>query len=129
MSGYDSIMDWADEHYPMSDYDTFDQWFDAMSQDFNQEGRLPLEEIFDDSDIIAAKELFDSVKSREILSEERDSELQREIDQITESEIQPVTEPHIVEDIIEELVKPSDIIPNIKFAAKFGGFLRKLFRI
>ena len=119
MSGYDSIMDWADEHYPMSGYDTFDQWFDAMSQDFNQEGRLPLEQIFDEKDMRAAEDLFNDTH-KEIPEFETE---------VTEPEIQPVTEPHIVEDIISEFVKPSDIIPNIKFAAKFGGFLRKLFRI
>ena len=123
MSGYDSIMDWADEHYPMSNYDDFNQWFDAMSQDFNQEGRLPLEEIFDEKDMRAAEDLFNDTHKE--IPEFKVTEPE----DITEPEVQPVTEPHIVEDIIESLVKPSDIIPNIKFAAKFGGFLRKLFRI
>ena len=127
MSGYDSIMDWADEHYPMSDYDDFNQWFDAMSQDFNQEGRLPLEEIFDEKDMSAAEELFNDTHK------EIPEQLEPEVTQIKEMEITETvvstSERHIVEDIIEELVKPSDIIPNIKFAAKFGGFLRKLFRI
>ena len=123
MSGYDSIMDWADEHYPMSNYDDFNQWFDAMSQDFNQEGRLPLEEIFDEKDMRAAEDLFNDTH-KEIPEFEV-----TEPEDITEPEVQPITESHIVEDIIESLVKPSDIIPNIKFAAKFGGFLRKLFRI
>ena len=116
-------MDWADEHYPMSDYDNFDQWFDAMSQDFNQEGRLPLEQIFDEKDMRAAEDLFNETQRTYT------PEFEITPEDITTPEIQPVTEPHIIEDIIESLVKPSDIIPNIKFAAKFGGFLRKLFKL
>ena len=116
-------MDWADEHYLMSNYDDFNQWFDALSQDFNQEGRLPLEEIFDEKDMRAAEDLFNDTH-KEIPEFEV-----TEPEDITEPEVQPITESHIVEDIISEFVKPSDIIPNIKFAAKFGGFLRKLFRL
>ena len=45
MSGIDEILPWALDNFPPKDYDTYEEWLEAVSVDFEQTGRLPLEDI------------------------------------------------------------------------------------
>ena len=42
MSGIDEILPWALDNFPPKDYDTYQDWFDAVSENFEDNGRLPL---------------------------------------------------------------------------------------
>ena len=46
MSGIDEILPYALENFPPKDYDTYQDWFDAVSNSFDEAGnRLPLADI------------------------------------------------------------------------------------
>ena len=45
MSGIDEILPWALDNFPPKDYDTYQKWYDAVNEDFEFEGRLPLKKI------------------------------------------------------------------------------------
>ena len=50
MSGYDSISDYAFNEFPVKDFDNFQDWIEALEADFLDNGRSPLNQIFDESD-------------------------------------------------------------------------------
>ena len=45
MSGIDEILPYALENFPPKNYDTYEEWLEAVSNDFENNGRLPLEDI------------------------------------------------------------------------------------
>ena len=45
MSGIDEILPWALDNFPPKNYDTYEEWLEAVSNDFEDNGRLPLEDI------------------------------------------------------------------------------------
>ena len=45
MSGIDEILPYALENFPPKNYDTYEEWLEAVSEDFENNGRLPLEDI------------------------------------------------------------------------------------
>ena len=45
MSGIDEILPYALDNFPPKDYDTYEEWLEAVSNDFENNGRLPLEDI------------------------------------------------------------------------------------
>ena len=51
MSGIDEILPWALDNFPPKDYDTYEDWFKAVSENFEDNGRLPLEDILNDFEI------------------------------------------------------------------------------
>ena len=120
MSGYDSIKDWAYDNFDPNDFDSFQDWLDVIENDFDENGRgIPLRDIFDIADYERLEQFYNDIKGKT-----------REEEPVFTEDITPdITTPHIVEDIITNLIKPADIIEPIKFASKFGGFLRKLFKI
>ena len=50
MSGYDNISDWAFTEFPVKDFNNFNDWIEALEQRFLEDGRAPLNQIFDESD-------------------------------------------------------------------------------
>ena len=45
MSGIDEILPYALENFPPKNYDTYEEWLEAVSEDFENNGRLPLKDI------------------------------------------------------------------------------------
>ena len=45
MSGLDEILPWILDNINPKDYDTYQDWLNAVSEDFENNGRLPLEDI------------------------------------------------------------------------------------
>ena len=69
MSGLEEIKAWALEEFPIKDYDTFDEWFEAVSKNFEDNRRLPLDEILDTEEINSLEETFNKLKEKGTASE------------------------------------------------------------
>ena len=50
MSGYESISDYAFENFPIEESDNFQDWIEKVEKRFLEDGRAPLNKIFDASD-------------------------------------------------------------------------------
>ena len=77
MSGFDEILQWALDNIPPEDFDTFQDWIDVISSDFESNNRLPLEEIFDDNDFEQLESIWDA---REFTPEFTQTDIQDFID-------------------------------------------------
>lgn len=70
MSGFEAISFWAFENIPPNRDESFDNWFIRVSDNFEANGRLPLSEIFDDSDISNLRDEFDTNTDVQIVQEQ-----------------------------------------------------------
>ncbi len=61
MSGIEEILPWALDNYPPSNYETPQDWFNAVAEDFDSNNRLPLEDILQD-EIVEFLEKFTNLK-------------------------------------------------------------------
>ena len=52
MSGINEILPWALDNFPPKDYDTYEKWLEAVSEDFEKEGRLKLTRILDNFELL-----------------------------------------------------------------------------
>jgi len=77
MSGFDEILPWALDNTPPEDFDTFQDWIDVISSNFESNNRLPLEEIFDDNDFDQLERIWDA---REFTPEFTQTDIQDFID-------------------------------------------------
>lgn len=77
MSGEDEIIPYAFDNFDPDQFETFDEFFKAVSLDFELNGRLPLEEILDSYGIDAMKDLYDRSSTETLTSEK----IQTTIDQ------------------------------------------------
>ena len=69
MSGLEEIRAWALEEFPIKDYDTYQDWFNAVNKDFEGNNRLPLDEILDTEEINSLEETFNKLKEKGTASE------------------------------------------------------------
>jgi len=91
MSGYDSISDYAFNKFDIEKYNDYEIWLNDLENDFLENGRAPLDEIFDDQDYIdlenewnRRKQIDVSEKLEDLKEEE---EIKEEIEEIEEREI------------------------------------------
>lgn len=59
MSGFQEISSWALDNLPIELEDDFEAWKAQISGDFEANGRLPLDEIFDANDFTNLEDVFD----------------------------------------------------------------------
>jgi hypothetical protein len=118
MSGYESIRDWAFDNYDFNDYDTFQDWLDAIESDFDLNGRgIPLRKIFDNQDYI---DLENEWNERKGIEEEEEEEIDiEEIEDIEKEKIDFIEEE---ENIIEEFVREKFVEPIVKTVNRIRGF-------
>ena len=66
MSGEDEIIPYAYNNFDPNDYDSFDSWFQSVNQDFESNGRNPLDQILDPFGMDSMKEVFEASKERSL---------------------------------------------------------------
>jgi hypothetical protein len=72
MSGYDSISDYAFQNFPVENYDNYGDFLDDLGTDFADNGRAPLDKIFDSSDFNRLQEEFFIRKGEKVIEEEEE---------------------------------------------------------
>ena len=94
MSGIDEILPYALENFPPKDYDTYQEWLEAVSEDFENNGRLPLEDILQEEISIFENAYY------ALTRKSRQEEIQTYID---EEFKEPITEEK--RDIIQDITR------------------------
>jgi len=74
MSGYDSISDYAFDKFPIEDYENYSDFLDDLGTDFAENGRAPLDQIFDSTDFNRLQEEFFIRKGEKVIEEEEEEE-------------------------------------------------------
>lgn len=77
MSGEDEIIPWAVENYTPRAYDSFQEYFDVLNNDFGNNERKPLDQILDPWGIDALKEVYEKSQTKDLSARE----IQTTIDQ------------------------------------------------
>ena len=70
LSGFFEIESWALDNVPIELEDTFEAWRDRIADDFEANGRLPLNQIFSNQDFIDLETTFDIEHAEVIRLEE-----------------------------------------------------------
>ena len=92
MSGYEEIMSWAFDQFPVEEFETYEDWIDTVRNNFIENGR-DLDSIFDDEDFSNAEQDFNQAKFGEGIP----PELERE--EFTSQAIPEIEKPQGVEPI------------------------------
>ena len=128
MSGYEEIMSWAFDQFPVEAFNSYEDWIDTIRNNFIANGR-DLDAIFDDSDFQNAKEDFNQAKFGEGIP----PELERE--EFTGQPVPEIEKPEGVEPIPlfeEEEEPPQEELEEEEeeqgILSKIGNFFRGLFR-
>ena len=111
MSGIDEILAWALENYPPRDYDTYQDWFNAVNKDFEFEGRAPLKKILEEEISIfrdAYYELTTKSEPQEIQTyiDEYEETREKEKDIIQDITRQPTTKKIQTIETLETIKRP-----------------------
>ena len=97
MSGIDEILPWALDNFPPKNYDTYEEWLEAVSNDFEDNGRLELtiKDIFDFAEMQTLENAYYSLSGKST-----QEEIQTYIDEEFE---EPLTEEK--RDIIQDITR------------------------
>ena len=135
MSGYEEIMSWGFDAFPVEEFDNYEDWIDTMRNNFIANGR-DLDAIFDSSDFENAEEDFNKAKfgegiPPELEREEFTSQAIPEIEKPEGVEPIPLTEEeddqkHDEEEMEREEEEEEGIISST--LARVGRFFRGLFK-
>ena len=72
MSGIDEILPWALDNFPPKDYDIYQEWFDAVSENFEDNGRLPLGSILNSIEELTMENAYYELTSKSTQEEIQD---------------------------------------------------------
>ena len=114
MSGLDEILPWALDNFPPRDYYTYQDWFNAVSNSFDEAGnRLPLDEILLDEISIFENAYYALTRKstqKEIqtyIDEEEEKPLTKKIRDIIQAIIrQPTTKKEQTIETLETIKRP-----------------------
>ena len=132
MSGYEEIMSWAFDQFPVDEFEDYEDWIDTVRNNFIENGR-DLDAIFDGSDFENAEIDFNEAKFGEGVP----PELERE--EFTSQPIPEIEKPEGVEPIPltkeeqedeEEALRDEEEFQEEEegILSKIGNFFKRLFR-
>ena len=108
MSGIDEILPYALENFPPKNYDTYEEWLEAVSEDFENNGRLPLKDILQEEISIFENAYY------ALTRKSRQEEIQTYIDEEFEESITEQKR-DIIQDIIRQpTTKKEQTIETLK---------------
>ena len=141
MSGYDSISDYAFDKFDIEKYDDYEIWLNDLENDFLENGRSPLDEIFDSSDFIRLENEWNKRKQIDVSEKledlKEDEEIERERRKETEEKEKEALEKFVllneqwekdVKKIVKDLPKSSKNKLLTKFKNKVSKFFKKFFK-
>lgn len=119
MSGYDQIIDWSDDEIPMADYDDFLDWWSDMQKNFDDNGRIPIDDIFDADDLSRAESRFNDIHAGDLIVEKNIREYQVPIDEAIKE----------IKADIPEFVKPDPVktIEKNYTVKEIARFFKRIF--
>ena len=120
MSGFDEISAWAFDEYDIEEYDDFDRWYDAVSFDFETEGRNSLDNILDSAEKDKLEEMFNDQKESGKFDKQ---EIQTEIDDfnLKQEEEKAEIELKEKEDLEKPFIQRTIIEPVKRFFSRLFG--------
>jgi len=121
MSGYDSISDYAFNEFPVKDFDNFDDWIKALEKRFLEDGRAPLNQIFDQSDYNRIEIAWEKIKKEEDKEKDEKEALEKFV------LLQEQWEKDVKE-IVKDLPKSSKKKLLAKFGKKLINSVKKLLK-
>ncbi len=127
MSGYEEIMAWGFDQFPVEQFDNYQDWIDTMRNNFIENGK-DLDSIFDDSDFQNAEEDFNQAKFGQGIP----PELERE--EFTSQPVPEIEKPEGIEPVPlfeEEEEEPPEEFEEEEeqgILSKIGNFFRGLFK-
>ena len=134
MSGYEEIMSWAFDQFPVEEFENYEDWIDTVRNNFIENGR-DLDAIFDGSDFENAELDFNEAKFGEGVP----PELERE--EFTSQAIPEIEKPQGVEPIplaqeeeeeserLDEQDREEEFEEEEEgILSKIGNFFKRLFR-
>ena len=141
MSGYDSISDYAFDKFDIEKYNDYEIWLNDLENDFLENGRSPLDEIFDSSDFIRLENEWNKRKQIDVSEKledlKEDEEIERERRKETEEKEKEALEKFVllneqwekdVKKIVKDLPKSSKNKLLTKFKNKVSKFFKKFFK-
>ena len=146
MSGINEILPWALDNFPPKDYDTYQEWFDAVSNSFDEAGnRLPLTDILGNFELLIFKNAYYALsrKSRqqeiqdyidneilETLTEKKTDRVQDIIRQDTTKKTQTIETLETIKRpvTLKEFINLTGMIPSTARRELGQGVLKGLFK-